>query len=127
MLHLSLPLRLSLNAVLNSVLAFCLHTYLPQYITIVGGAGAYVIFGSLLTLMNFLVRPLLNLVSFPFKLIATLLTIVIINHLFLWIVYEIALKMDPNIIAVTITGGLIAWLTLGTTLGVINWLMKHIL
>lgn len=109
------------------MLAYCLNTYLPEYITIVGGAGAYVIFGSLLTLMNFLVRPLMNLVSFPLKLIATLLTIVVINHLFLWIVYEIALKMDPTIITVTITGGLTAWFVLGTTLGVANWLMKHIL
>lgn len=127
MLHLSLPLRLCLNAVLNSILTWALNAYPPQYITIFGGAGAYVILGSLLTLMNFLLRPLLNIVTFPLHLLFTLFTTIFVNVFFLWIAYQIALKMDPNVIAVTITGGISAWITLGLTIGIANWLMKHVL
>ncbi len=47
--------------------------------------------------------------------------------IFLWIVYWIALKMDPNIIAVTLTGGISGWMTIGLTIGIVNWVMKHIL
>lgn len=127
MLHLSLPLRLTLSAVLNAVLAYCLDAYFPQYITIFGGLGAYVILGSLFTLMNFLLRPLLNIVTFPLHLLFTLFTTVGVNVFFLWIAYQIALKMDPNVIAVTITGGVSAWITLGITVGISNWMMKHVL
>ena len=127
MLKLSLPLRLALTAILNSILAYCLDRYFPQYVTVFGGVGAYVVIGSLLTLMNFLVRPLLNIVTFPLHLVFTLFTTIAVNILFLWFVYQITLQMDPNIIALTITGGIGGWLTLSTMLGVVNWLLKHIL
>lgn len=127
MLKLSLPLRLSLNAVLNSMLAYGLNAYFPQYMTISGGAGAYVIIGSLLTLMNLLLRPLLNIVTFPLHLVFTLFTTIFVNVFFLWIAYQIALKMDPNVIIVTITGGIAGWIMLGITIGIANWLMKHVL
>lgn len=127
MLKLSLPLRLVLSAVLNSILAWGLDAFLPAYVTIFGGVGAFVIIGSLLTLMNFLVRPVLQLVSLPFKLIATLLTLIVVNGFFLLLVYQIALQMDPNIIVLTITGGLAGWIVVALVLGIASWLMKHIL
>lgn len=127
MLHLSLPVRLALNALLNSILAYGLDSFFPQYITIFGGAGAFVIIGSLLTLMNFFLRPLLTIVTFPLHLLFTLFTTVFVNVFFLFVVYQIALKMDPNIIAITITGGATGWLTIGLSIGIANWVMKHIL
>ncbi len=127
MLNLSLPLRLALNALLNSILAYGLDAFFPQYITIFGGAGAFVIIGSLLTLMNFFLRPLLKIVTFPLHLLFTLFTTIFVNVFFLFVVYQIALKMDPNIIAVTITGGTTGWLTIGLSIGIANWVMKHVL
>lgn len=123
----SLPLRLALTAVLNSTLAWALHTYLPEYITIFGGLPAYIIIGSLLTLMNFLVRPILKLVTFPFKLIATLLTDVVVNSVFLWMIYQIALRMDPDIIALVLSGGVWGWIVISSVLGFSNWLIKKVL
>lgn len=127
MLRLSLPLRLALSAVLNSLLVYGLNMYFPQYVTVIGGLGAFITIGSLLTLMNFFVRPLLNLVSLPFKLIATLLTIIVINGFFLWLTYQIVLQMDPAITALKVTGGLPGWLTVGSMLGIANWLMRVML
>ncbi len=125
-LKLSLPLRLTLSAVLNSVLAGLLDSYLPQYFTLFGGVGAFVIFGSLLTLMNFLVRPLLNLFTFPLHLVTSLLADLLVNTLFLTLIYKITLQMDPNILALTLTGGISGWITIGSVLGVANWALKKI-
>ncbi len=127
LLKLSLPLRLALSALLNSLLIYGMNTYVPAYVIVFGGLGAYVIIGSLLTLLNFFVRPLLNLVSLPLKLLFTLAAIIIVNALFLWLTERITLTMDPAIIALTITGGLTGWLTVSSMLGVANWLMKLIL
>lgn len=123
----SLPLRLVLNAVLNSVLAYTLDAWFPQYITIFGGVGAYVILGSLFTLMNFFLRPILNIVTFPLHLLFTLFTTIVVNVFFLFVAYQIALKMDPNVIAVTMTGGMSGWITIGLSIGIANWTMKHVL
>ena len=127
MLKLSLPLRLTLGAVLNSVLVGLLDSYLPQYFTLFGGVGAFIIVGSLLTLMNFLVRPILNLVTFPLHLLTSLIADLLVNTLFLWLIYQIALHMDPNIVALTLTGGISGWITVGSVLGIANWVMKRVL
>ncbi len=127
MLKLSLPLRLSLSTVFNCFLVYGLDRYYPDYLTVFGGVGAFVIVGSLLTLMNFLVRPFLNIVTFPLHLVFTLFTTILVNIVFLYLVYQITLKMDPSIIVVAITGGIAGWFTLSVILGVSNWLLKHIL
>lgn len=126
-LHFSLPVRLALTAVCSSALAWALQTYLPEYITIFGGLPAYIIIGSLLTLMNFLVRPILKLVTLPFKLIATLLTDMVVNGVFLWMIYEIALRMDPDIVALVLSGGVWGWIVVSSVLGFSHWVMKKVL
>ena len=118
---------MALTAVLNSLLAWALHTYLPEYITIFGGLPAYIIIGSLLTLMNFLIRPILKLVTLPFKLIATLLTDMVVNGIFLWMIYEIALRMDPDIMALVLSGGVWGWIVVSSALGFSNWFIKKVL
>ncbi len=127
MLGLSFPLRLALSALLNALLAYLLDAHFPQYVTIFGGVGAYVIIGSLLTLMNFIVRPILNLVTFPLHLFMSLVADILVNAIFLWLTYQIVLKMDPNIAALTLSGGMGGWFTISTILGIANWIMKLIL
>ena len=127
MFKLSLPLRLTLSVVLNSVLVGLFDSYLPQYVTIFGGVGAFIIIGCLLTLMNFLVRPILNLVTFPLHLITSLIADLLVNTIFLWLIYRIALQMDPNIVALTLTGGIAGWIVVGSVLGVGNWALKKTL
>ncbi len=121
------PARIAVEAALNTLLAFALDHYFPQYVSIFGGLAAYVIIGSLLTLMNFLVRPLLNFITWPLKLLLTLFTIIAVNALFLWLVYEITLKMDPDIVAMTISGGVTGWIEISVIVGTANWVMKHVL
>lgn len=104
-----------------------MNLYLPQYIAVFGGIPAYVIIGSLLTLGNLFLRPVLDIVTFPFHLFFTLATTIIVNGLFLWIVYQIVLMMDPAIVSLAILDGLTGWIVVSGVMGAGNWVMKHVL
>lgn len=127
MLKLSLPLRLTLTVLLNAVLAWGLDAYLPAYVSITGELAAFIIIGSLLTLMNMFLRPLLAIITFPFHLLFTLATTIAVNAFFVFVINAIILQMDPNVVTLAITGGLTGWLIVSTILGVANWVMKQIL
>ena len=120
------PLRILLRALLNVLLVYAMDRFLPQYFTVFGGWAAYVVIGCLITLMNIVVRPLLDLVTFPLKVFATILAIILVNGAILWLLYQITLRMDPNVIALTITGGIIGWIVLSVVLGLGNWVMKSV-
>lgn len=123
----SAPVKLAVKAALNVVAVWAMNSYLPSYITVFGGLPAYVIIGSLLTLLNLFLRPILNLVTFPLHLLFTLFTTILVNGVFLGVVYLIALRMDPNIVVLAITDGPTGWIVVSTVLGVLNWTLKHVL
>ncbi len=118
--------RLAIRALCNILLIFGMNLYLPQYIAVFGGIPAYIIIGCLLTLGNLFLRPLLDIVTFPFHLLFTLATTIIVNGLFLWIVYQIVLMMDPGIVSLAIVGGLTGWIVVSGVMGAGNWVMKHV-
>lgn len=122
----SAPLRLTVKAVLNIGTVWGMHTYMPSTFTVFGGLPAYVIIGSLLTLLNLFLRPILSLLTFPLHLLFSLLTTIGVNAVFLAVVYLVVIRMDPNIVVMTITGGLTGWLLVSTVLGVVNWVLKHL-
>lgn len=118
--------RLTVKTVANCSTVFLMHRYLPQYFTVFGGVPAYVIVGSLLTLLNLFLRPILSLLTFPLHLLFSLLTTIGVNAVFLGVVYIVAVRMDPNVVVLTVTGGLGGWLAVSTVLGVVNWILKHL-
>lgn len=120
------PLRILLKAILNIVLVYVLARFLPQYLEVTGGLYAFVIIGALLTLLNLFLRPILSILTFPFRLVATLFTAVLVNAFFLWIVYSIVTRMDPAFVTMLIQGGLTGWIILSIALGLGNWAMKKI-
>jgi len=73
----SLPLRLTLRFLLNIALVWALLSFVPQAFVLTGGFPASIVVGALLTLMNIVVRPALDLVTVPLKLIATLLAFIL--------------------------------------------------
>jgi putative membrane protein len=120
---LSMPAKLSLRAVLNILLVWLMASYLGVYITITGGWIAFIILGSLLTLLNILVRPLMSIMAFPFKLFALLLTLIVINGLFVWLLISIASTMDSRLVTLEVHG-IVGWIVVSIILGLGNWLMK---
>ncbi len=118
--------KIAIKAVINIAVVWGMNEFLPQYVAVFGGLPAYVIIGSLLTLLNMFLRPLLAILTFPFHLLFTLFTTIGVNAFFLYVIYEITLKMDPNIVTLVITGGLSGWLIVSCILGLANWILKNI-
>ncbi len=123
----SLPLKITMKAILNVALVWVMATYLDQYFALTGGWRAIIIVGALLTLLNLLVRPVLAILTLPLKLFATILAVIVVNGLFVWLVHLLVLKMDPAVVGLEIFGGVWGWIVVASAIGFANWVMKEIL
>lgn len=119
--------RILLHFGLNILLVFLFDRFFPEYFIVGGGAAAYVIIGALITLLNILLRPLLNLLTLPLKLFATIFAIILVNGVFLWLVYRVTLMMDASLVTLTLDGGVGGFIFLTIILGLANWIERMIL
>jgi uncharacterized membrane protein YvlD (DUF360 family) len=124
---LSAPVRLLMRLVLTILLVYLLSIFLDQTFFVDGGLIAYVIIGSLLTLMNVIVRPVLNLILMPFKLFMGIVVLIGANAFFLWLTERIAERMDPTLVILRVDQGLGGWILIALILGLANWIMKEVL
>jgi uncharacterized membrane protein YvlD (DUF360 family) len=122
----SWPVRIVFQWVLTIALVWFLSINLEQYFLLNGGLPAYIIIGSLLTLMNLIVRPLLHILFAPFHFIFGMIATIMMSWLFLWITLKIANQMDPTILLFGLNGGVGGWIVVSLILGIANWLMKII-
>lgn len=120
-------LRFFLHIIGNIFLVFFLDLLFSKYFLILGGVPGYIVIGVMITILNLILRPILGIIAAPFKLIATLPTVILLNALFLWIIYQLTLQMDPDIVSLVITGGFLGWFFVSTILGLANWLMKKLI
>ncbi|MBI3331418.1 phage holin family protein [Candidatus Peregrinibacteria bacterium] len=125
-MKLSLPVQILFRFLLTILLVWAMATFMDQYFFLSGGFGAVIIVSALLTLMNLFVRPILNAATLPLRFLATILAIILVNGVFLWLTYEIVLRMDPNLVTLEILGGLGGWIVVALTIGLANWIMKMI-
>jgi len=123
----SLPLRVLIKALLNIAVVWLMTAYLNQYFQLAGGITAYIIVGSLITLLNIFVRPILEILTFPFKLFATIIALIIVNGGFIQLTHMITEQMDPTLVSLEIFGGLWGWIVVACVFGFSNWLIKEIL
>ena len=123
----SAPLRILLRLFLTVALVWVLPTLLPQYIQIGGGLFAYILIGITITLLNILIRPILYILTLPLKLFVTILAIILVNGVFLWLLTWLIGMMDPSMVSLAITGGIVGWIVVSLVLGLANWVMKEIL
>lgn len=123
----SWPTRIIFQWVLTIGLVWLLSINLDQYFYLNGGVAAYIIIGSLLTLMNLIVRPVLHIVFAPFHLIFGIIATIVMNWLFLFIIQKIAEQLDPALVTLSLFGGVTGWLVLAVVFGLANWVMKMVL
>lgn len=123
----SLPMKITIKAILNIALVWAMATYLSQYFDLTGGWRAIIIVGALLTLLNILVRPLLALVTLPLRFFAGILAVIVVNGAFVYLVQLIVERMDPTMVRLEIFGGLWGWIVVAVAIGFGNWVMKEIL
>lgn len=125
--RLSAPMRLIMRLLLTILLVYLLSTFIERIFFVDGGLPAYIVIGSLITLMNVLVRPLLHLILLPFKLFMGLIVLIASNALFLMLTERIAVELDPEIVAMNIDGGFGGWLLIAIIFGLANWIFKEVL
>lgn len=120
-----LPLKLALKFALNVALVWALATYVDQYFGLDGGMPAYVIVGALITLLNIFFRPILNVLTLPLKLFATLIAIIAANGAFVYVVHLVTLQMDPTLVRFEIYGGPWGWVVIAICFGFANWVLRE--
>ncbi|MBM3231271.1 phage holin family protein [Candidatus Peregrinibacteria bacterium] len=119
------PLKLAIKFALNVLLVYLLATYLSAYFLLDGGIRAYVIVGSLITLMNIFFRPVIYVLTLPLRLFTTIVAVIIIHGGFVYVVTLLTAKMDPNLVRLEIFGGPWGWIVIAVCLGLANWIMKE--
>lgn len=90
----------------------------------------FVIVGITVGLMNTFIKPLLKVLSLPFIILTFGLFLVVINALVLWLIKWLFAEVLTSLeIQVLISGGILSYILLGLTLGIINtflhWLLKE--
>ena len=123
----SWPLRILIKALLNFTVVWLMATYMDQYFQMTGGYIAVIIIGSLLTLLNMFVRPILDIITLPLKLFATIIAIIIVNGVFVQLIHIISQEMNPDLVTLEIFGGLWGWTIVAVAFGFSNWIIKEIL
>jgi len=118
-------LKIAIKFALNVILVWAMGTYLGQYFGLDGGVPAYFIVGALITLLNMFFRPILNIITLPLKLFATIIAIMIVNGVYVYVVHLATLRMDPELIRLELYGGPWGWIVIGFCFGLANWVMKE--
>jgi putative membrane protein len=116
--------HLLIRFALTTLLVWFLATSVDQYFFVTGGWTAYLIIGALITLMNMIVRPILQLLTMPLKLLANILALIIVNFVFLWLTVWIVGAMSPELVTLDIQGGIAGWILVALILGLAKSLMK---
>lgn len=124
---LSLPMRILFSSILTVLLVWAMDALMPQYFDVIGGWFAFVIVGCLVTLLNLIARPILHVLTFPLKLFATLLALILSNAAFVWLVVRITSQMDPSVVQLKIADGFVSWMAVAAVLGIANLFFKHTL
>lgn len=122
----SLPAVMMLHVIGNFFLTWFLVTYFEPFFVLTGGWPGIIVVGSVLTLLNIFVRPILKLATAPLKLFATILAIILVNGVFTQLTVSIVERMDEEIVQLSIEGGLWGWIVVAVILGVGNWVIKTI-
>lgn len=121
----SLPLRILLRLILTIVLIWAMQQYLYDYFLVTGGLPAWIVIASLLTLMNLLVRPVLNIIALPLHFLAAILAFVLVNGIFMGLTVWITRHMEPDLVTMEVRG-VGGWVVVPIALGLANWVLKHI-
>lgn len=119
-------MRVTAGFVLTIGLLWVMMMYMPQYVSITGGIPALIILGALLTLMNIFVLPVLNVISFPLRLLATLVAIILLNLVFLWLLVTFAGRLNPAVVTLSVKGGVDGWLIVSSVFGLGHWVLRHL-
>jgi len=123
----STALKILFRVCVNVGLVFYFVHSLSQYFVLTGGIKEIVFVGLILALINWIVVPILHILSLPIKLFAWIVGFFLVNMGALWIAVFIVTGLAMEGVSLTIAGGFAGWLVISFILGFCNWLVKAIL
>ena len=96
-------------------------TYLLETVDYTGGWLFFVVTGTLMGILNTLVKPILKILSLPLAILTVGLSLIAINILIFWLAdYILPFLRFPNVDL--IVDGLTGYVLGGLLFGIINWI-----
>lgn len=102
----SLPSRILLRFLCNLLFPWALTEYATWIFLLTGGLPAILIIGFLLTAIDLLIRPFLALLIFPLRFFLSILNSLVLGGFSLGILVFLAREFPPDILTLTILGGI---------------------
>ena len=125
--HPSLILRIVFRVALNTgIVVFFVRTF-PDFFVLEGGPKAVVFVGLVLSFLNWIVVPVLQVLSLPIKFFAWFIGFLLVNVIALWLTVQCVQALAVEGVSLTIGGGIVGWVTLSFILGFANWMVRKIL
>jgi putative membrane protein len=119
--------KLSFRVFINVGIVWFLDAYFPEFFILQGGTQAIAIAGLILTFLNWIVVPLLHVLSLPIKMIAWMVAFLLVNAGALWLTVFLIESLDVSGVSLAIGGGAVGWVLVSVILGIGNWLVRAIL
>jgi len=99
---------------------FVANYLLPEALTIEGGTIAYIYIGVVFSILNLIIKPILNLVTFPLRILTLGAIVILIHAIMLYLLQEVINTLELFQATMTIHGGIVNFLIVGVILGIIN-------
>ena len=125
--HTSFILKVLFRTAVNIGLVFFLQRTFPVFFVLQGGIKAVVFVGLTLTILNWIVVPILSILSLPIKLFAWIVAFFLVNAAALWLTVTFVTGLHIEGMSLVVQGGVVGWIVLSFFLGIGNWLVRAIL
>ena len=119
-------LKLAFRTFINVGAVWFLAVYFPAYFLLEGGLQAIAIAGLTLTALNWLVVPLLHVLSLPIKFFAWIIAFLLVNAVALWLTVWFIGALGIEGVSLAVGGGIVGWALLSLFFGIANWLVRAI-
>lgn len=116
--------KILLGVVLNIIALYVVVKFVPD-ITYTGGATFFVITGLIIGLLNFFVKPLMKVLSFPVIFLTAGLFSLVINVIIFWLTIKVVNAINFQGVTVAV-GSIWTYFIAALVFGIINWIL-HIL
>lgn len=113
--------------ILNTALVWVLINFFGDFFVLSNNTKSIIVVGLIFTILNLVARPILNLLTLPLRLFATVIAVVIVNGVFVYLTHRIVDILQLPDVTLSIQGEAVGFLTVALILGVGNWVVKAVM
>lgn len=123
----SAALKLLFRLIVNIGMVVFFQSTFPTFFVLQGGVKGLVLVGITLAFLNWIIVPVLHILSLPIKLFAWIVAFFLVNAASLWLAVWFITALQIEGMTLAIGGGILGWLTLSFFLGIGNWVVRVVL